>query len=341
MESQGVRLLQDMTQMATLGFGDVLRKYFDFRKIFYRALDEVQNWKPDAIVVIDSPAFNLRFAKKAAKLKPAIPLIYYIAPQLWAWGQGRIKVVQKTVSKILVILPFEADLYHEAKVPCEFVGHPIIDHIPAFAEKPDTAWREKLGVPADKKIIGLLPGSRKKEVERIFPVMVQSAALIGAEFPGCEFWIGRSSNIDKELYLNILQGTNLSVRFFETDFYRHVQAMDFALVTSGTATLETALLGTPFFLLYKASWSTYHLGKYLIKVPYLGLVNLLAQKSVVPEFIQHEAHPESIAHESIQLLNNPALIQSMKTDFKHVRTLLGEGGASRKAAQEIGRFLSA
>ena len=327
MVEAGVRIFHDMTQISALGLGDVLRNYFKYRKIFYETLGRIEKEKPDCVILIDSPAFNLRLAKKISK---KVPVIYYISPQLWAWGGRRIHVVRKHVHKMLVILPFEKELYQKAGVPCSFVGHPLLDCIPE--SKDNASIRSSLGIPAGQKAIGLFSGSRESEVRRILPIMLQAASYLQQDLPKTVFFLSRSPN-------DILKKFPIKTETPSVPFYDLVRAMDFALVTSGTATLETALLGTPFFLLYKTSWSTYLLGRHLIRVRYLGLVNLLAKKSVVPEFIQNDAHPETIAHEAKIFLKSPELQQDMRLEFLKAKTQLGEKGASRKAAYEVIQFL--
>ncbi len=355
MAASGVRLLEDMTRISALGLGDVLRLYFTYLKIFNRALTEVEILKPDTVILIDSPAFNLRFAKKISAMnrggsasggEKSIQVIYYIAPQIWAWGARRIHAIKKTVSKMLVILPFEKEIYDKAGVPCEFVGHPLLDSIEVRTDR--AALREALGIKPGELAVGILPGSREKEVKRILPLMLESARLLKKKMPETVFFLSCSENVDRGVYDEILlkKGTGKKflpvpflqdpgVRASEKSMRETVSAMDFAFVTSGTATLETALLGTPFFLFYKASWTTYALGKRLIRVPFLGLVNLLAGKRVVPEFIQNGIHPETVAHEAEVLLKNPALYEEMKKEFQKVRSLLGTSGASLRAAQAV------
>ncbi len=337
MASSGVSLLQDMTKISALGLGDVIRQYFTYRKIFYEALNDVKRWQPDVVVLVDSPAFNLRFAKKLKNQTPKVPIVYYISPQIWAWGGRRIHTIKKIVSQMLCILPFEISLYEKAGVPCEFVGHPLLDQVKISPTR--NALRQGLGISNSQKAIGLLPGSRQSEVRRILPIMLKAASHLQQDLPDALFFIAESGNVEKTVYEEILRSAHLQVQRFSDHFYEHIAAMDFALVTSGTATLETALAGTPFFLLYKTSWTTYFLGKHLIRVPYLGIVNLLAGKKVVPEFIQQDAHPETIAHEARVLLENEDLYGKMKQEFLEVRKKLGEGGASARAARAVMEFL--
>ncbi|MDD5672230.1 MAG: lipid-A-disaccharide synthase [Candidatus Omnitrophica bacterium] len=334
----GMTVLEDMTKISALGLSDVLRQYFRYRKIFYRTLADLKHWQPDALILVDSPAFNLRLAKKVKKALPQLPILYYICPQIWAWGHRRIVTVKKNISKMFSILPFEVDYYQKAKVPCEFVGHPLLDHVKTSADR--TTLRKDFGIATDELAVGLLPGSRSSEVRRILPVMLKTAGLICRDVPQIIFYIARSDNVEDSVYDDILAKAAVPFRNIHNRFYDYVSAMDFALVASGTATLQTALVGTPFFLLYKASLSTYLLGKQLIRVPYLGLVNLLAGRPIVPEFIQYDAHPETIAHEAKFILLNAEYRQKMQEEFAEVRENLGKGGASRRAADAMLTFLA-
>ncbi|OGW80317.1 MAG: lipid-A-disaccharide synthase [Omnitrophica bacterium GWA2_52_8] len=331
MQNAGVTLLEDMTRFSALGLGDVLRQYFRYREVFYRALARLKAFAPDTVILIDSPGFNLRFAKK---LKKRYRVVYYISPQIWAWGGRRIKTIKNTVHKMLVILPFEVGVYQSAGIPCEFVGHPLLDEISVSV--PREGMRREWKIDAETKAIGLLPGSRESEVCRILPAMMETALEL-LKKGGCfKFFVTRSSNVAREVYQEIFaRYPTLNPVLTETRFHDHLAAFDFALIASGTTTLEAAILSTPFFLLYKASWTTYVIGRRLIRVSYLGLVNLLAKKSVVPEFIQGGMKPALIAGEAMRLLNDPARYEAMKTQFAEIKKLLGNQGAGKRAADAI------
>ncbi len=331
MERAGVRLLEDMTRISVLGLGDVLGKYFHFRKIFYRALHHVEATKPDLLILIDSPAFNLRFAKK---IRRRIPVVYYICPQIWAWGWRRIHTIRRTVDQMIAILPFEEKIYQKERVPCTFVGHPLLDRVKPSRPKPEL--RKEFGMRDSEKGVALLPGSREPEVRRILPIMLETARLLQKEKPGLKFLMSQAPHVSPAAYEEIL-GRYPEVRLerFSDRIYDLVASADFALVASGTATLETALLGTPFFLLYKASASTFFLGRRLVRIPYIGLVNVLAGRHVVPEFIQHLARPERIAHDTKLMLENEELRKSFLKDVREVCQQLGEPGASDRAARVV------
>ena len=331
MRAAGVRLLHEMTRESALGFGDVIRKYFHYRRIFYRALAHVRKTRPDLLILIDSPAFNLRFAKKIRK---RIPVIYYISPQIWAWGGRRIHTIRRTVNHMIVILPFEEKIYRDAGIPCTFVGHPLLDRV-----KPSKSRKElglEFGLKDTERTIALLPGSRESEVRRIFPIMLESARILRREIPKVNFFLVEAPHVPAALYDEIA-GRFPEVPLTRTSerLYDVVSAADFALVASGTATLETALLGTPFFLLYKASASTFFIGRRLVRLPYIGLVNVLAGRHVVPEFIQHLARPERIALETRVMLENPELVDKLVREIRQVCGRLGLPGASRRAAQVV------
>lgn len=336
MRSAGVSLLHDPTQISVLGLGDVLRKYFQFRRIFYRALARVREWKPDLLILIDSPAFNLRFAKK---IRRRIPVVYYISPQIWAWGWRRIRTIRNVVDHLMVILPFEEAIYRKEKIPCTFVGHPLLDHVKP--SKPRAQLRSQLGLEESEKLIALLPGSREPEVRRILPIMLETARLLAKEIPHLKFFMTEAPHVSSRIYDKLLEGfPDLRLERTSGSLYDIVHAADFALVASGTATLETALLGTPYFLLYKASASTFFLGRRLVQIPYIGLVNVLAGRPVVPEFIQHGARPEKIARETKILLENDSLREQFKAQIGEVSQKLGEPGASDRAARVVLRKLN-
>ena len=331
MKRVGVQLLEEMIRISALGFGDVVKKYFLFRKIFYRALSHVKKTRPDLVILIDSPAFNLRFAKK---IKRQIPVIYYISPQIWAWGGQRIHTIRKTIDHMMVILPFEEEIYRRSGVPVSFVGHPLLDQVKPT--RPRTHLRKEFGINLDEKVIALLPGSREPEVKRILPIMLKSAKLLQKEIKGIKFFMAEATHIPSEVYDSILRPfPEVSLTRSPERLYDRVHLADFAWVASGTATLETALLGTPFFLLYKASASTFFIGRRLVKIPYIGLVNVLAGRHVVPEFIQHLAQPRKIAEQTKTLLEDNSRRENFKREIQAVLKNLGEPGASERAARII------
>lgn len=335
MKRAGVNLLEEMTSISVLGLGDVLKKYFLFRNIFYRALKRVEETRPDLLILIDSPAFNLRFAKK---IRRRIPVFYYVSPQIWAWGWRRIHTIRRTVDHMLAILPFEEEMYRKENVPCTFVGHPLLDRVKETRPRADL--RREFGLGDQGQAVALLPGSREPEVKRILPVMLRTAELLQKEVTNLKFLLVPAPHVQSSVYRALL-ALFPNVRPVLSDrLYDVIRAADFALVASGTATLETALLGTPYFLLYKASVSTFFLGRRLVRIPYIGLVNVLAGRHVVPEFIQHLAQPEEIARQTKAYLENEELRERLRGEVRRVCQKLGEPGASERAARLIVEALS-
>lgn len=334
MEAEGVQILFDLPSVAALGLGDVLKQYFVFRKIFYNALDQVFNRiRPDLIILIDYPGFNIRFAKK---IKRRIPVLYYISPQVWAWGKRRIKTIAKHTDKMLVFLPFEVKVYEGSGMPCEFVGHPLVDLVKPSRSLQGLkdAWQLNR-----KKVVGLLPGSRHHEVRRILPVMLRACARIAQALPEAVFLLAESRTLPPELYEKILRETSVPVKRLRDETYNLLAVSDFALVTSGTATLETAISMTPFALLYKTDPLTYFLGKNLVRLPYLGLANVIAGRKIIPEFIQNDADPVKIADTALHLiLDEEARIKTLE-ELQSVREALGRPGAVGRAAQAVLKLL--
>jgi len=334
MKEAGVEIFADLTKIASVGLGDVLKNYFTYRKIFYAALEEVRKKKPDCLLLVDSPGFNVRFAKK---IKKAFPVLYYVSPQLWAWGKRRVKTIERVVTKMLLLFEFEKDVYADTSLETEVVGHPLVEQvIPSGSYE---ALRKEWKLSPEKQVVALLPGSREKEIKRILPIMLEAAARMKAEMKDLDFILSQAPNLPEKTYKEILNRIPLPIKLVLGRSYDVVEACDFALVTSGTATLETALLLKPFFILYKAGFITYHLAKRLIQIPHIGLVNVIAGKTIIPEFLQNEAKPETIAHEGLFLLREPEARKKLIDDLKKIKSKLGKPGASHRAAQALIRFL--
>jgi lipid-A-disaccharide synthase len=336
MKAEGVELLEDMTQMAHLGFGDVIKNYLHYRRIFYNAINEIKKRKPEFTFLVDSPAFNLRLAKKIYK---DFPVLYYVSPQIWAWGKRRIKTIERVITKMLLLFEFEEAVYRDTTLETEVVGHPIIEKVKPSADS--ATLRKEWGLSSNSKVVALLPGSRKKEIGRILPVMLDSCALLKSNIKGLEFVISEAPNLSTSLFDHALQNSPLKIKRVQGRSYDVVEAADFSLVTSGTATLETALLLKPFFILYRAGFTTYHLAKNLIQIPYIGLINVIAERSIIPEFLQNDARPDTIAHEAGFLLKEEAARSKVIEDLKEAKKKLGKPGAAERAADALLRFLDA
>ena len=322
MAAAGMDLRHDLAERAIMGFSEVIRSLGYIRSLFRETVEHLKNSRPDGLVVIDYPGFNIRLAKKAKSM--GIPVIYYISPQVWAWKKGRIHTIARIVEKMLVILPFEAKLYADLNVDCKYVGHPLLDHIGSkrAAER-----------PMDETRIGLLPGSRAQEIDRILPTMISVARGIRDKHPGARFTApcvdeercNQIGSIAGDFPLDIVVGKT----------YDLLGAARFCLVASGTATLETALFKVPMVVLYKVSPVTYWLARTLVRVDAIAMVNILAEKKIVPEYIQGDATLENILPDALKLISDTAERKTMIAELEKIRDTLGEGGASENAAREI------
>jgi lipid-A-disaccharide synthase len=358
MRQSGAKLFYDIKDISVIGFAEVIKKLSLYKKIFKELSERLEVEKPDAVILIDYPGFNLRFARQAKNR--AIPVIYYISPQVWAWNKGRIKTIKRFVDKMLVLFDFERQLYQQHGMDAIFVGHPLVEAVKTSMSKQDAI--KYFGLDPDKKIIALLPGSRKTEVKNILPIMLKSAQIlarnaipphpfplpIGERVKGegnthnhpFQFLLIKSPIINQNVYDNLIKNYNLLITIINNNRYDAIACCDFALTASGTATLETAILGIPMALVYKVSFATWLIARLLIKIPYIGLVNVVAGEKIVPEFIQFGARPEKIAAECLDILNSPKRNAIIQSKLAQVKEKLGPPGASSKAAQEILDFLS-
>jgi lipid-A-disaccharide synthase len=349
MEKAGVKLLDKLTELAIVGFSEAINNIFALREIYKKTEEFLRKEKPDIIVLIDYPGFNLRLAGLAKRLK--IPLIYYIGPQIWAWRRGRIKGIAELVNKMLVIFPFEEETYKRAGVDVSFVGHPLLDTIQPTKSKEEVCL--KYGLDPNSPIIGLMPGSRKQEIERLLSVMLEASRRI-AENRKVQFVLPLAGNIPMnyikeritEFEKNRLNRTKISksqkeekpplpILVVRDEDYNIRRTLTLALVASGTATLENACLGIPMIIIYKVSLFSYLLARLLIRIPRIGLANIVAGKRVVPEFIQQKARAEEIAKVACHWLSNPGLMRETRKELKRVKEKLGTPGASKRAAKII------
>ena len=321
----------DWTQEAVVGLWDVLVKYPYFRKEFYRMYREIRQLKPDSVIFVDYPGFNLRLAQYLRRNKYAGRLIYYISPQVWAWNRSRIPRMAAFLDLMICIFPFEKTLYEASGLRTEFVGHPMLEELD----------RHRISERRDPKLVALLPGSRNREIRRIFPVMLEAAELLrrkdaaihveasAASEPGCELMRKLSCNAG-------LGDVPVGLK----NAYELMQRAFVGMVASGTATLESSYFLLPFVLVYKVSWFSYVPGRLLIRVNHLGMPNILAGKEIIPEFIQRNAVPERIADVVWNLYDNPIRRAGMVGEMDRVIRLLGEKGAGRRAAQAVVRELN-
>jgi lipid-A-disaccharide synthase len=323
-------------QSGVLGLWEVIKHYGYFRKQFHETLREIESTKPDAVVLVDYPGFNLRLARALRKKLPSQKIIYYISPQVWAWNRGRIKKMARWLDLMLCIFPFEADLYNESGLRTIFVGHPMIERLREKRIDPPSPGSGVAGIQRDPNLIGLFPGSRAREVRKIFPILIETARELRRSKPNLRFEVAAASEELAEQMEKMFDSQDRHL--FEIKFGQTSEIMQRAfvgIVASGSATLEAAYFRMPFVLVYKVAWPTYFAGRLLVKVKYLGMPNVLADKEIIPEFIQHRAKPHELAVAITRLLDDPNARQQMIWEFDKIAAMLGESGASERAARAI------
>lgn len=322
MAAAGVTLQQDLASQAIMGFVEVVKHLGFFRALYRKTVAEFEYRPPDCLVVIDYPGFNMQIMKRAHLL--GIPVVWYISPQVWAWKKGRIFVIARNARKVLVILPFEEPIYRRFGVDCSYVGHPLLDQIAATDLK---------GTFENGTIIVLMPGSRAQEIERHIATMIEVARGIRARHPEARF-VAPCVDTEREAQVRALAG-DFPLETTIGNTYELLSAARFCLVASGTATVETALFGVPMIVMYKVAPVTYWLARLLVRVAHIGMVNLLAGKRIVPEFVQHEATVSRILPEALELIADGPRRSQMLADLQAVREKLGGPGASRRAAEHV------
>jgi len=337
MERAGVDLMGNIVHLAFIGPGGLFKHYKTLKKIYDSLVGRLKASPPDCAILIDYAEFNLRVAKELKRLN--VPIVYYISPQVWAWGLWRIDTIRKLVNKMLVFFEFEEKLYKDHGVDVTFVGHPLLNIVNATDDKRSVL--EQLQIEPKRKVVGLLPGSRTSEIKNMLPVMLKTCEIIEKECneKALSFVLPLASSIDEGQIQNIIKETKLNIAIAKDDTYNAISACDCAIVTSGTATLETAILGVPMAIVYKTNLLTYLITRSVIKLPFIGLVNIVANEKIVPEFLQYEAKPEKIAEYIVSLLNDEKLASTIKAKFIKIKESLGKPGASKRAADEVVKFL--
>lgn len=333
LQSENVRLLAHLRDLAVVGLFEVLSHLRRIKRLFDSVIEEAARVRPDVAVLIDYPDFNLRLAQKLRKL--GIPVVYYVSPQLWAWRRGRIKDVKRDVAKMLVIFPFEEAIYREASVPVAFVGHPLVDHVKPPEDR--SAFVRKLGLDPARPVVALLPGSRNKEVGFNLPPIVGAVKLLRERRPELQFVLAAAPHLRASA---LQEATDAGIAIQEGVTRDILAAARVGIVASGTATVETALTLTPMVVVYRLSALTYTLGKPLVSVSNYAMVNLIAGRVVVPELIQGDFTPMRVCEETLRILDDGVPRAAMLDALREVRTKLGSGGATRKAAAEVGAFLA-
>lgn len=333
MEQAGGELVKHYKDLAFMGFVEVIRNLGTIMKNLRLCKDDILRFKPDTLILIDYPGFNLRIAEWAKNR--GIKVIYYISPQVWAWKESRVKLIKETVDKMLVILPFEKSFYSKWKYEVEYVGHPLTEVVDE-ARATESFIHPAIDSPLNaKNIIAILPGSRQQEVEKKLPLMLEASK----QFPDYHFIVAKASSLEDSFYEPLMQ-PHPKVRSVRNKTYPLLMQAKAALVTSGTATLETALFGVPQVVCYKGSNISYQIAKRLVKIKYISLVNLVLDRPVVTELIQNDLTVANIQRELSKILHDQTTLVAMRNDYDLLRRLLSEGGrASTKAAKSITDFL--
>ena len=327
----GMKLLYPSQSLSVVGITEVLLKLRPILRALRGLKKSLDRERPDLIILIDFPDFNLRLAKIAHRR--GIPILYYVSPQVWAWRPKRIKLIARLVKKMIVLFPFEVPLYEAAGVDVEWVGHPLLDTVrPALSK--EKAFQQ-LGLDPKRRTIGLLPGSRMHEVERLLPPLLASADVLQREIPDLQFVVPLAPGIPKTILSPWMKNISVPVIVVEGFTYDAMNLSDLLIVASGTATLEGAILGKPMVIIYKVSLLSYWIARALIRVDHIGLVNLVAEKEIAPELIQRDVNPRRIADEALRILRDPLLSRKMVESMGEVRQKLGEPGAAQRAAHIV------
>ena len=331
LRAAGASLLGDFSGLSVTGLLEVARVLPRTYAMFRRLVAAARRDRPDVFVAVDFPDFNFRLAAAIRRL--GVPIVYYISPQLWAWRPGRMQTMRALADRVLVIFPFEEQIYRDAGVPVQWVGHPLLDVMPP--PQPKDLLASTLGLSAAAPIVALLPGSRRNEVRAILPVLAAAASRIRARLPDVQFAVARAPHISDDLLapLGSIAGGPPIVLDGQAD--ELLQIADVALVASGTVTVQAALHECPMVVVYRLSPLTYRLGRPFVRVSTFAMANLVAESRVVPELIQDDFTPESVAAEALDILTNPARAAGMREDLRQVRLRLGTPGASDRAAQAV------
>jgi len=336
MAKAGMDVREDLTRQALIGFWEVLKHYSWIRKRFNQCVQWLEQEKPDLLFLIDYPGFNLRLAQKAYAL--GVPVCYYVAPQVWAWHKSRITLIRQIIQKLLVILPFEEEFFRKEKVSAVYVGNPLVEEM-EFKKLPRLKAMKKYGIEGEKfPLICVMPGSRKGEVEKIWPLCVETSRLLRQKYPDAGFIVPRPASLTLDDYPGL--GPEDSFFFVEAPAYDLRSVCDLAWVKSGTSTLETALLKTPMTVVYKVSSLSAFLAKRFLKIPFVSLVNILAKKGLVTELLQEKATPEALLKETLNIMENPKNRKTQISGFEAIqKKLMYSSTASKNAAEEILKLL--
>jgi len=335
MREAGIDIRVDSTGLGVIGLAEIARHYGEISRALEAMKALARTERPDLLICVDYKEFNFRLAR-AAKAA-GIEVLFYVSPQVWAWRPGRVKSYGRAIDHMAVIFPFEVPFYERHGIPVTYVGHPLAGKIAPLADAGRT--RRELGLAESGPWVGLLPGSRGNEIRRLLPMMLRAAMRIAGERPDARFVLIQAPSVADELLAAELEAAPVPVEVVKERRHDALGCCDAVITTSGTATLEVALLGVPMAIVYKLAPLSYWLGRLLVTIPFIGLPNILAGRKIVQEFIQHEADAEAVGGEILRILNDPAYALRIRDDLAEVRTTLGEGGGSRRLAELTAELL--
>jgi len=328
MAGAGIDVRYDSSQIAVIGVVEVIKHYAEIRRALKLMQSLLAAERPDLLICVDYKEFNFKLATYAKRI--GIKVLFYVSPQVWAWRPGRVKQYGRVIDMMAVIFPFETAYYEAENVPVRYVGHPSVDRVrPRYSKSEDF---QRFGLHAENPVVGLLPGSRSGEIKRMLPVMLEAATLLAERVPGVQFILPQAGSIADAVLQSYLQASKAKITVIKDQPYDVVQCCDAVMTTSGTATLEVALLTVPMVVCYKLSPPTYWLGRLLVKTPFIGLPNIVAGKGIVKELIQHEASPENLAAEIGLILTDTDYALQMREHLQGVKERLGQGGGSKNMA---------
>jgi lipid-A-disaccharide synthase len=333
MREAGVQLEGDIRKTAVIGPFEVISSLGSLYRVFRRIAERVETEPPTAAILIDFPDFNLRLARRVKDA--GVPVIYYVSPQVWAWREGRIKQIAQFVRKMLVIFPFEEEMYRKEGVDVEFVGHPLVDTVRVTKSKEEFCAKYKLN--PRQPIVALLPGSRPKEIRYVLPPLCEAASLIKSNKPDTQFVLPIASGLDPKLVESVIQSRPITI--VTNDTYNAIRYARAAIVASGTATLETALLGTPEVIVYRISQASWYVGKLLLKVRFYGIVNIILGEEVVPELFQERMTPEEVCKTTLRLMDDVWIQSRIRGKYEQLRRQLGSGSVANRVVEAVAKLI--
>jgi lipid-A-disaccharide synthase len=356
MREAGVKIPFDSTRLAVVGISEVFAHLWQIVQAQRLLRKAMRDKRPDLVILIDYPDFNLLLAAKARSL--GIPVMYYISPQVWAWRSGRVKKIRRLVNRMVVILPFEVEFYHRHKMEVDFVGHPLLDIIkpsmdennsppPPFSKggwggiSNESVFYKRFEIDRSRPIVGLFPGSRLQEVNRLMPFIIDAAGRLEEKIPGIQFVLPLAPTIDRRCVEDFIHPTRLKIKVIENGIYDTMKAARAVIAASGTVTLEAAIMGVPMIIVYKVSKLSYLVGKIMVRVSHIGLVNLVAGRRIVPELVQEEVNGRRIAEEVHKIIVDEKYSRTMKNELEGVKNKLGGPGASARVAEIVCQMVKA